>query len=124
MIAEIKRRVPDPGFIVCVKINSVEFQDKGTTPEDCRELCVMLERAGVDFVDLSGGTFEGRAFEHKKESTKKREAYFIEFAEMIRPHLKECKIFVTGGFRTTGGMIRAVREGACDGVGIGRPRES
>jgi hypothetical protein len=25
-----------------------------------------------------------------------REAYFIEFAEMIRPHLKQTKIYVTG----------------------------
>lgn len=81
----------------------------------------MLEKARVDFVDLSGGTFEGRAFEHKKESTKAREAYFIEFAEMIRPHLKKTKIYVTGGFRTAAGMVRAIEEGACDGVGIGRP---
>jgi hypothetical protein len=50
-----------------------------------------------------------------------REAYFIEFAEMIRPHLTQTKVFVTGGFRTTAGMVRAVECGACDGVGIGRP---
>lgn len=106
---------------MCVKINSVEFQEGGTTPEDCRELCMMLEQKRVDFVDLSGGTFEGRAFEHKKESTVKREAYFIEFAEMIRPHLKKTKVFVTGGFRTAAGMVRAIECGATDGVGIGRP---
>jgi 2,4-dienoyl-CoA reductase-like NADH-dependent reductase (Old Yellow Enzyme family) len=80
IIAEIDRRVRvhDPSFIVCVKLNSVEFQDKGTTPEEARELALKLEQARVDFVDLSGGTFEARAFEHKKESTVKREAYFIE----------------------------------------------
>lgn len=72
-------------------------------------------------MDLSGGTFEGRAFEHKKESTKAREAYFIEFAEMIRPHLKKTKVYVTGGFRTASGMAQAVSQNACDGVGIGRP---
>lgn len=76
---------------------------------------------GVDFVDLSGGTFEGRAFEHKKESTKARESYFIEFAEMIRPLLKKTKVYVTGGFRTASGMVQAITDGACDGVGIGRP---
>lgn len=96
IIEEIRRRVEDPAFVVCVKINSVEFQEggkfgmfsfwqlveavycgciadwgslTGTSPDDCRELCVRLEEARVDFVDLSGGTFEGRAFEHKKEST-------------------------------------------------------
>lgn len=84
-------------------------------------LCIKMEQAKVDFVDLSGGTFEGRAFEHKKESTKKRESYFIEFAEMIRPHLKKTKVYVTGGFRTASGMVQAVEGGSCDGVGIGRP---
>lgn len=113
--------MPDPGFIICVKVNSVEFQPGGTSPEDCKNLCIQLEEARVDFVDLSGGTFEGRAFEHKKESTKKRESYFIEFAEMIRPHLKKTKVYVTGGFRTASGMVRALEGGACDGVGIGRP---
>lgn len=71
--------------------------------------------------DLSGGTFEGRAFEHKKESTKARESYFIEFAEMIRPLLKKTVIYVTGGFRTANGMVRAIQDNACQGIGIGRP---
>jgi len=86
-----------------------------------REICVKFEEARVDFVDLSGGTFEGRAFEHKKESTKAREAYFIEFAEMIRPLLKKTKVYVTGGLRTAAGMVRAIESRACDGIGIGRP---
>ncbi len=30
IIEEIHRRVPDPKFIICVKLNSVEFQDEGT----------------------------------------------------------------------------------------------
>ncbi|KAK7885706.1 hypothetical protein LTR67_010057 [Exophiala xenobiotica] len=121
IIEEIHRRVPDPSFIICVKLNSVEFQDKGTTPENARDLCLKLEEARVDFVDLSGGTFEARAFEHKKQSTVSREAYFIEFAELIRPLLKKTKVYVTGGFRTSAGMVTAVAGGACDGVGIGRP---
>ena len=104
-----------------MKINSVEFQDGGTTPEDCMFLCKKFEAYGVDFVDLSGGTFEARAFEHKKESTKQREAYFIEFAEMIRPHLTKTIVYVTGGFRSAAGMVKAIESGACDGVGIGRP---
>jgi 2,4-dienoyl-CoA reductase-like NADH-dependent reductase (Old Yellow Enzyme family) len=121
IIEEIRRRVTDPNFIICVKLNSVEFQDKGTTPEDARDLCLKLEEARVDFVDLSGGTFEGRAFEHKKQSTISREAYFIEFAEMIRPLLKKTKVYVTGGLRTASGMVKAVSDGATDGIGIGRP---
>lgn len=121
IISEIQRRVNDPTFIICVKINSVEFQPGGQTPEDCRKLCGKLEEARVDFIDLSGGTFESRAFEHKKESTKARESYFIEFAEMIRPLLKKTKVYVTGEFRTASGMVRAIQDQACHGCGIGRP---
>lgn len=123
VIEEITRRVrtEDPSFIICVKLNSVEFQDKGTTPEDAKMLCLKLEEAGIDFVDLSGGTFEGRAFHHVKESTKKREAYFIEFADTIRPLLKKTKVYVTGGLRSASGMSQAIASGACDGIGIGRP---
>lgn len=123
VIEEINRRVrsQDPSFLICVKLNSVEFQDKGTTPEEARMLCLKLEEARVDFVDLSGGTFEGRAFHHVKDSTKKREAYFIEFAETIRPLLKKTKVYVTGGLRSASGMARAVSEGSCDGIGMGRP---
>jgi hypothetical protein len=123
IISEIDRRVRvhDPTFIVCVKLNSVEFQDRGTTPEEARELALLLEEARVDFVDLSGGTMEDRGLEHKKESTVKREAYFIEFAEQLRPLLKKTKVYLTGGFRTAGAMVSALEQGACDGVGLGRP---
>ncbi|KAI5361981.1 putative NADH:flavin oxidoreductase/NADH oxidase, aldolase-type TIM barrel [Septoria linicola] len=106
IIEEVQRRVNDPRFIICVKLNSVEFQPGGQTPEDCRNLCVKLEEAKVDFIDLSGGTFEGRAFEHKKESTKGQ---------------RVTKVYVTGGFRTTSRMVRAIEDEACDGIGIGRP---
>ncbi|KAK0938802.1 hypothetical protein LTR29_009652 [Friedmanniomyces endolithicus] len=102
IIDEIKQRVNDPTFIICVKINSVEFQPGGQTPDDCKNLCLKLEEAG-------------------KASTRARESYFIEFAEMIRPLLKQTKVYVTGGFRTAAGMSAAIASGACDGVGLGRP---
>lgn len=40
---------------------------------------------------------------------------------MIRPHLKTTKVYVTGGFRTIGGMVTAINQGSCDGIGLGRP---
>ena len=113
--------MPDPDFIICVKMNSVEFQDKGTIPEYARNLCLKLEEARVDFVDLSGGRFEARALEHEKQCTIARESYFIEFAELIRLLLKKTKICVTGGFRSSAGMVQAISKGACDGIGIERP---
>ena len=118
-IAEaIRTRVPS-SFILGIKINSVEFQNKGFDSEECKSLCASLEANRFDFVELSGGTYEELAFQHKRESTKKREAFFLDFAEAIVPALSKTKTYITGGFKTVGAMVNALN--TVDGVGLARP---
>lgn len=59
--------------------------------------------------------------EQKSDRTKAREAFFLEFAKVIRKEFPGVPLMVTGGFRSRGGMEQAVAEGACDLVGLGRP---
>ncbi|ULT87308.1 hypothetical protein L3Y34_006833 [Caenorhabditis briggsae] len=55
----IRREVPEStGFLVGIKSNSKEFQEKGTTVNDARDLCAAYEKHGFDFVELTGGTAE------------------------------------------------------------------
>lgn len=115
---EVQKRVPK-SFILSIKINSVEFQDKGFELEDCKALCASLEAHHFDFVELSGGTYEELAFTHKRDSTKKREAFFLEFAETIVPAFHKTKTYITGGFKTVGAMVGALK--TVDGVGLARP---
>ena len=70
-------------------------------------------------MELSGGTYESLAFAHKRESTKKREAFFLDFAETIVPALSKTKTYITGGFKTVGAMVNALN--TVDGVGLARP---
>lgn len=114
----IQRRVPR-SFSLSIKLNSVEFQDKGFTPEDCKTLCEELEKHEFDWVELSGGTYQSLAFLHKRESTRKREAFFLDFCEAIVPALKTTKVYVVGGLRSTSAMVKALD--TVHGVGIGRP---
>ncbi|KAJ5186105.1 Aldolase-type TIM barrel [Penicillium cf. griseofulvum] len=114
----IRQALPDPGFIIGIKINSVEFQEHGFTPEESKELCEILDRTNFDFVELSGGTYEASAFEHKRESSQKRESFFLEFADLIAPALKRTRSYVTGGFCTASGMVQGLK--TVDGVGLGR----
>ncbi|KAK0663412.1 hypothetical protein QBC41DRAFT_329318 [Cercophora samala] len=121
IITEIAAGVKDQcrkDFILSIKINSVEFQANGFTVEEASELCEILEKAGFDFVELSGGTYEEMALVHRKESTKAREAFFLDFAEKIAPRLSKTKVYVTGGFRTAKGMVDALK--SVDGVGLVR----
>lgn len=112
----IRRKLPD--FILGIKINSVEFQEGGFTGEEAKELCELLEKNEFDFVELSGGTYQSLAFVHKRDSTRKREAFFLEFADKITPGLKKTKTYITGGFKTVGGMVAALD--TVDGVGLAR----
>ena len=118
IIAAIQQRVPRT-FSIGIKVNSVEFQDKGFDADECRELCARLEAHGVDFVELSGGTYQELAFAHRRESTRKREAFFLDFAETIVPALKNTRTFVTGGLRSVDAMLKALK--TVDGVGLARP---
>ncbi|KUI61518.1 Putative 12-oxophytodienoate reductase 4 [Cytospora mali] len=115
----IKARVKDESFSLGIKINSVEFQKGGFSSEDCAALCEELEKHGFDYVELSGGTYEKLAFEHKRDSTKKREAFFLEFAEMITPRLNKTKVYVVGGLRTSSAMVKALD--SVHGVSLARP---
>ena len=113
----IQARV-SPTFSLSIKINCVEFQHDGFVLSDCTSLCTSLEAHHFDFVELSGGTYEKLGFSHERESTRKREAFFLDLAETIVPVLTQTKLYITGGFRTVGGMVNALE--TVDGIGIVR----
>lgn len=116
--ASIKAQVSER-FVLGIKINSVEFQDQGFTPEEAVVLCRALEGAGFDFVETSGGTYEsiGDVMVHRKDSTRRREAYFLEFSGHVHRAASTLRVYTTGGFKTVAGMVQALED--VDGVGLG-----
>lgn len=119
------RQACGPQFAISVKLNSSDFQKGGSTEDDNLIVLAMLEKEGVDLVEVSGGNYESPAMvgateSQVRESTKKREAYFLEFAEKARKSLK-IPLMVTGGFRTRSSMNEAIAEGHTDLIGLARP---
>lgn len=122
IVSEIKNRITDPKFILSIKYNSHDFIDGGFSVEDSKEMAKKMEAAGVELIELSGGTYEHVPFIAMKESTQRREGFFIEFAERIRPHLTGASVLaLTGGFRSLEGMHAALENHTCDVIGLGRP---
>lgn len=118
-------------FAISVKLNSADFQKGGFTNEECLTVVQWLNAAGIDLLEISGGNYEQPrmagmeglepiAEEKVRESTRAREAYFIDYAAQIEKVAK-MPLMVTGGFRTRVGMEEALSSGACQVVGIGRP---
>ncbi|UZE96746.1 NADH:flavin oxidoreductase/NADH oxidase family protein [Alkalimarinus alittae] len=109
-------------FPIGIKLNSADFMRGGFTEEDSMEVVKALANAGIDLIEISGGTYESPSMVgHKmKPTTQKREAYFLEYAEKVRS-LIDTPLVVTGGFRSADGMVTALRSGATDFIGLARP---
>ncbi len=109
-------------FPVGIKINSADFQRGGFTEEESMEVVKILSSLGMDLIEISGGTYEKSAMmgTQQKESTKQREAYFMDYIEKVRK-ITNTPLMLTGGFRTTEVMEQAIADGQLDIVGIARP---
>ncbi len=121
--AEIRRQV-GADFPIGIKLNSADFQRGGFSEEESMATIHALVEAGIDLIEISGGTYEAPAMsgafnQPQKTSTSAREAYFLEFAEKVRATVR-VPLMVTGGFRTAHGMNAALRSGALDIVGLAR----
>lgn len=121
--SEIRRQV-GPEFPIGIKLNSADFQQGGFTEEESIDAIRALVEAGIDLIEISGGTYEtpamsGAMQKSKKASTVAREAYFLEFAEKVRSSV-QVPLMVTGGFRSAKGMNEALSSGALDLVGLAR----
>jgi len=124
LISQVREAV-GPEFPLAVKLNSSDFQRGGFTEEESLEVIKMLD-GKIDLLEISGGTYEKMAFfeggeePQMKESTRKREAYFMEFSEKVRA-ISQIPLLITGGFRSFAFCNEVLERGELDLVGMGRP---
>ncbi|KAF5663736.1 NADH oxidase [Fusarium heterosporum] len=124
-IAKAIRAATPSTFCVGLKFNSADHQSPKELQE-CLEQISVIAEVGLDFLEVSGGSYENPTMftgtgEKKSASTAARESFFLEFAREMRAKLPNVPLMVTGGFRSRAGMEDALTEGACDLIGLGRP---
>ncbi|KAM0203162.1 hypothetical protein ACHAQI_010568 [Fusarium lateritium] len=127
IIKAIRDAVPR-SFTVGIKFNSVDHQSS-IALEECLEQLRLITEAGIDFLEISGGSYEepigivdpDKVTQVKKESTAAREAFFLDFAKAIRNEFPDLPLLVTGGFRSRKVIEDALRSKALDIVGLARP---
>jgi 2,4-dienoyl-CoA reductase-like NADH-dependent reductase (Old Yellow Enzyme family) len=115
------RREVGAQFPISIKLNSADFQKGGFSKEDSMKVVQHLSELGMDLIEVSGGTYETPVMTgtNIKDSTKAREAYFMDYCEEVRKIVKT-PLMLTGGFRSSQGMNEALAAGVCDMVGIAR----
>ncbi len=99
IVSEIKQSCGDK-FSLSVKLNSADFQRGGFDYYDAIRVVKMLDDFNLDFIELSGGSYESPAMQGNNidKSKLKREAYFLEFANKIA-RSSTTTIMTTGGIR-------------------------
>lgn len=109
-------------FPIGVKLNSADFQKGGITEEESMQVIDMLEKIGIDLIEVSGGTYERPKMmgNKQKDSTKKREAYFIDFVQKVKKQSK-VPLMLTGGVRNVDFMEDCLETNQLDFIGIARP---
>ncbi|GAA6150772.1 NADH:flavin oxidoreductase/NADH oxidase family protein [Pseudoteredinibacter isoporae] len=108
-------------FPIGIKLNSADFMKGGFSEEESMEVVKALAGAGIDLIEVSGGTYESPSMvgHNVKESTLKREAYFLDYIEKVR-EMVETPLVLTGGFRSAAAMSSALASKATDFVGLAR----
>ncbi|MFL1895232.1 NADH:flavin oxidoreductase/NADH oxidase family protein [Aquimarina sp. 2-A2] len=122
IINRLRKRLGD-SFPISVKLNSADFQRGGFDEDDAMYVIRILERLGIDLLEISGGTYENVVFFERlkqRESTRQREAYFIDFAKKIKAQTA-LPIMVTGGFRSRSFCEQVLKNIELDLIGFARP---
>lgn len=122
LVAAMRAEIGDK--VLGIKLNSADFQRGGFSEEESLDVVAALVDAGIDLLEVSGGTYSSAAMlgvdPSLRESTRQREAYFLDYALKVRAAHPDLPLMLTGGFRTADAMNDAVASGGIDIVGLGR----
>ncbi|MFO8089247.1 MAG: NADH:flavin oxidoreductase [Desulfatiglandaceae bacterium] len=119
---EAVRRAVGEDFPVFVKINADDTLVDGVLPEDMVKTALLLEKAGIDAIEISGGCRDGRHMPARKikATAPENEAYYEDAARLYKQHVK-IPLILVGGIRSFETAEKLVHAGVVDYVALSRP---
>jgi 2,4-dienoyl-CoA reductase-like NADH-dependent reductase (Old Yellow Enzyme family) len=121
IVQDIRERVGED-YPVLVKMNCRDFLEGGLELEDAVQAAALLQAAGIDAIEVSGGTFaSGDLMPSRKGITKERdEAYFKEEARAFKERI-DLPIILVGGIRSFPVAEKIVDDHIADYISMCRP---
>ncbi len=125
-IIENIKNIVNPHFLVMAKINSEDFTEQGLTQADSLQTIKILEQAGLDVVEVSGGNLSSVSVQKenlgcmRKKVSLQTQSYFAEFAKKLVKHV-EIPVILTGGNINCAHMEELHTAFGIDFFGICRP---
>jgi 2,4-dienoyl-CoA reductase-like NADH-dependent reductase (Old Yellow Enzyme family) len=107
---------------VSIKMNCRDFLEGGLELEDALQAGTMLKQAGIDAIEVSGGTFVSGDLMPVRTGieTEKDEAYFQTEARTFKQRI-DIPIILVGGIRSFSIAARIIDEHSADYISLCRP---
>ena len=112
IIKSIRKAVGND-YPIALRLGACDYIDGGTTLQDSVSAAKMLEQAGIDMLDISGG-FCGYIRPNTKE-----QGYFSELSEAIK-HIVSMPVVLTGGITDALNAEMLLKSNKADLIGVGR----
>jgi len=121
VLAAVRREV-GPDYPVLAKVNCEDFIEGGLQLAEAVQIGHRLQDAGIDAIEVSGGTIVSGAFSpvRTKINTQEKEAYFREGAKAYKAAL-DVPIMLVGGVRSVDLAESFLDEGVADYFSMARP---
>lgn len=108
-------------FPLAVKLNSSDFLPRGLELKESIEIAKILEKEGIDAIEVSGGMAEaGKGSVWQGLRSEEEEGYFIDNAAKIKKALS-IPVFGLGGIRSFSVMEKIIQKGKADLISMSRP---
>ncbi len=116
------RRIVGPDYPVLIKINSEDCIENGLTREDSLKACKLLSKAGIDAIEISGGSQTSRDLSPVRTgiTSREKEAYFKEHAGIVKKNT-DAPIILVGGIRSIAVAEDIIKNETADYLAISRP---
>ncbi len=110
------------GYPLFVKLNCHDFVDGGFAIDEAVEVGRMIEEAGIDAIEVSGGSRASKDFipARLKIDSRDKEGYHRELARRMREKVS-VPLLLVGGLRSFELMEEIVSRGDADFVSLSRP---
>jgi NADH:flavin oxidoreductases, Old Yellow Enzyme family len=123
-VAAAVRAAVGPDYPVLAKLNSGDFVENGLTSEEAVAVAGMLERAGVDAVELSGGCRPaGEALMPARKgriASPEQEVYYRDAARLYKRRVG-IPLLLVGGIRSLDVAEELLASGQADYIALSRP---
>jgi len=121
-VVERVRGAVGRNYPVLIKLNSEDGLEGGLTPEDFLEAAILIRNAGVDAIEVSGGTLASGKLSPSRTGidTVEQEAYFRQAARAAG-EVTHLPVLLVGGIRSFEVAEKIVMGGSADYISMSRP---